>query len=407
MSALAGMVVPLEFEEVAQRWRDRGVLDALGRQVAAERGQIAAESARRGCGGRASGSGVAGRSPASAGRPRQHPGRLSGGVQSRPARRRETGSIHMTRQENTGAVADSVEVRERLVEALNLDLIGPWGGHTLAAERLPGWVRTVELVSDRLPDSIRHEAGVERGCRRGRRHRRDAGVEWSRRGVVGGAQGCEEGLLPVVDGVELPRGGRGGCPGRDRALGGTTPRSKVPTGSPNRHGCGGRTNGLCRCRCREPERIDPKTLLFPDSGGLTLHVDERVESEPTDSPGFPQERGRCRFFWSTREPRTRPTLTAPTPSRPRSRYAGRQPFVPRPDPRGAQAADWDDRVADLHYADTPRVRHRPRRIRGLGGRGASLPDPAHGVDPKGRRRGDEDRGRARCRAVDGRARGTA
>ena len=33
MSALAGMVVPLEFEEIAQRWRSRGVLDELGRQV--------------------------------------------------------------------------------------------------------------------------------------------------------------------------------------------------------------------------------------------------------------------------------------------------------------------------------------------------------------------------------------
>ena len=33
MSALAGMFVPLEFEEVAQRWRDRGVLDELGRQL--------------------------------------------------------------------------------------------------------------------------------------------------------------------------------------------------------------------------------------------------------------------------------------------------------------------------------------------------------------------------------------
>src|SRR5262249_44095052 len=28
------------------------------------------------------------------------------------------------------------------------------------------------------------------------------------------------------------------------------------------------------------------------------------------------------------------------------------PVVPRPDLRGAQAADWDDQVADLHYADT-------------------------------------------------------
>ena len=37
--------------------------------------------------------------------------------------------------------ADSTVVRERLVEALNLDLIGPGAGHALASERLPGWVR--------------------------------------------------------------------------------------------------------------------------------------------------------------------------------------------------------------------------------------------------------------------------
>ena len=30
-----------------------------------------------------------------------------------------------------------------------------------------------------------------------------------------------------------------------------------------------------------------------------------------------------------------------------------QGFVPRPDLRRAHAGDWDDRVADLHYADTP------------------------------------------------------
>ena len=39
------------------------------------------------------------------------------------------------------APATSVEVRERLVQALNLDLIGPGAGHNLASERLPGWVR--------------------------------------------------------------------------------------------------------------------------------------------------------------------------------------------------------------------------------------------------------------------------
>src|SRR6266702_2813869 len=35
----------------------------------------------------------------------------------------------------------SLAVRERLVEALKLDLVGPWVGHALSDERLPGWVR--------------------------------------------------------------------------------------------------------------------------------------------------------------------------------------------------------------------------------------------------------------------------
>ena len=37
--------------------------------------------------------------------------------------------------------ATSGEVRKRLVEALELDLVGPWPGHALAEEMLPGWVR--------------------------------------------------------------------------------------------------------------------------------------------------------------------------------------------------------------------------------------------------------------------------
>ena len=33
MNALAGMVVPLDFDDIAERWRSRGVLDELDRQV--------------------------------------------------------------------------------------------------------------------------------------------------------------------------------------------------------------------------------------------------------------------------------------------------------------------------------------------------------------------------------------
>ncbi len=36
--------------------------------------------------------------------------------------------------------ASSAEVRGRLVDALRLDLVGPWATHPFAEERLPGWV---------------------------------------------------------------------------------------------------------------------------------------------------------------------------------------------------------------------------------------------------------------------------
>ena len=43
--------------------------------------------------------------------------------------------------EPEAAAVTSLDVRDRLVEALKLDLIGPWPGHALAEERLPGHYR--------------------------------------------------------------------------------------------------------------------------------------------------------------------------------------------------------------------------------------------------------------------------
>ncbi len=47
----------------------------------------------------------------------------------------------MTERPEREAPTSSVEVRARLLDALDLDLVGPNPGHALAAERLPGWVR--------------------------------------------------------------------------------------------------------------------------------------------------------------------------------------------------------------------------------------------------------------------------
>ena len=90
----------------------------------------------------------------------------------------------------------------------------------------------------------------------------------------------------------------------------------------------------------------------PNSSGLALHVDQR----PIDTEGLagipPGTRSVSVFLVNNR---------APDDADPDRAYAfqagieirGRRPFVPRPDPRGTRAADWDGRVADLHYADTP------------------------------------------------------
>src|SRR2546421_12312598 len=47
----------------------------------------------------------------------------------------------MTTRAEATVPANSLEVRARLVEALKLDLVGPWAGHALAQERLPGRLR--------------------------------------------------------------------------------------------------------------------------------------------------------------------------------------------------------------------------------------------------------------------------
>ena len=47
----------------------------------------------------------------------------------------------MSKSERDNDIGGSLEVRQRLVDALNLDLVGPWAGRDFAEERLPGWIR--------------------------------------------------------------------------------------------------------------------------------------------------------------------------------------------------------------------------------------------------------------------------
>ncbi len=115
---------------------------------------------------------------------------------------------------------------------------------------------------------------------------------------------------------------------------------------------------------RMPRRATVRTPLgreqadydVPQSGGLQLHVVERVVDVAGLQGGIPEGTRAVSIFLVNRRPpmepgdRDRDTGYA---FQPQVAVKCDRPFVPRPDPRGVRAEDWDERVADLHYADTP------------------------------------------------------
>ena len=259
----------------------------------------------------------------------------------------------MTRQETAGALADSVEVRERLVEALNLDLIGPWGGHALAAERLPGWVRPsnwyltgflipsgtkLELSADADEEDDIDETPESSGLAEESSEERKA----AKKGFFPSSMGLS--FLVAADADALAVIVRWGDYEPARVEG-----ADGKSGSAWLRKSNERTVPVSLSGAGEHRRGDH---VVPDSGGLTLHVDER----PIRTDGLAEIPAGTRsvsvFLVNGR---------APDDDNPDRAYAfqaeievrGRQTFVPRPDPRGVQASAWDDRVADLHYADTP------------------------------------------------------
>ena len=259
----------------------------------------------------------------------------------------------MTRQDAAGGVVDAAGVRERLVEALNLDLIGPWADHALSGERLPGWVRPSnwyltgflipsgtkeEQRADPDEDDDLDEAPASGGLPDESSEERKAarkGFFPSSMGLSFLVAGGADALAVTVRWGDYDRAEAAGADGKSESvwLRRSNERTVTVTLSP-------------------AEEHRPGDHQVPDSGGLTLHVDDRL----VDTDGLAEIPAGTRsvsVFLVNRR--------APDDGNPDRAYAfqteievrGRQPFVPRPDPRGVRAADWDEQVADLHYADTP------------------------------------------------------
>lgn len=261
----------------------------------------------------------------------------------------------MTTQPGLGAPATSAEVRARLVEALRLDLVGPWAGHALAEEQLPGWIRpsnwylTGFLIPSGTPpersadedetedlETIPESAGLSEESNEERKS--------AKKGFFPSSMGLS--FLVPKEARELSVTVRWGDYAPADAEGANEPSVTVWRRTPREVAI---PVGLSASREAVP--ID-----VPDSGGLQLHVIERpISAGDLEEHIPPGTRSVSIFLVNHREPIERegeePDLAYAF--QPEIEVCSERPFVPRPDLRGARAAEQDELVADLHYADTP------------------------------------------------------
>ena len=251
------------------------------------------------------------------------------------------------------APTDSVQVRTRLVEALKLDLVGPWVGHDLAAEQLPGrerpsnWYVAGFLIPTGTPpdrsgdadedddlDTVPESAGLAEESNDERKAARKAffpssiGLSF----LVAGS--CGELAVTARWGDYAPFDVEQ-ADGSKTAVWRRTPREEpltIPLG-------GGE---------------EPIVRDVPGSDGLQLHVAERpIDTMGLSGAELPAGARSVSCFLVNRR--------TPDEAQPDCAYAFQAEievrtdagFVPRPDLRATHAGEWDDRVADLHYADTP------------------------------------------------------
>ena len=252
----------------------------------------------------------------------------------------------------------SLEVRERLVEALRLDLVGPGADHELAEERLPGWERPSKwyLTGFLIPSDTPFE------------HRSDADEDDP-------VDETPETAGLAEESAEDRAAAKKGFFPSSMGLSFLVPRETdtlavtVRWGDYSPDEYEGADGGRLDIWQRHPrQRTVPIGLLqhisdfaVPESGGLRLHVVVR----PVDASrltGVPEgTRSVSVFLVNNRRAASGGPDDLSSDGGTEQSYVfqaeieitSNEPFVARPDPRSARADDWDDRVADLHYANDP------------------------------------------------------
>ena len=248
--------------------------------------------------------------------------------------------------------ADSVAVRTRIVDALKLDLVGPGEGHGLADEQLPmrerpsNWYVAGFLIPTDAPpdkrsdadedddlDAVPETAGLAEESNDERKAARKAFFPSSMGLTFLVPKACRALRVTVRWGDYAP------ADVEDAAGNRTTVWQRIPRAVPMSIPLAGAADS-------EPHAVD-------DSDGLKLNVVERPILAGDLTGELPAGTRSVSCFLVNRRP--------PDDKQPDRAYAFQAEievatdhgFVPRPDLRGARAPDWDEQVADLHFADAP------------------------------------------------------
>ena len=246
------------------------------------------------------------------------------------------------------APTTSLDVRDRLVEALNLDLIGPGADHDLASERLPGWVRpsnwylTGFLIpagapTDQSADDDEDDDFDEMPASAGLAEESTEERKSAKKGFFPSSMGLS--FLAPEDADSV-----------------TVTVRWADYGLVQMVDADGKATSVWQ---REQyERTEPVSLAranhYPiaDSDGLWLHSEIR----PIDTAGIagiPAGTSSVSIFLVNRRKTDEESPDLAYAFQAEIEVQSERAFVPRPDLRGTQALDWDELVADLHYADTP------------------------------------------------------
>lgn len=246
----------------------------------------------------------------------------------------------------------SVEVRDRLAGALRLDLVGPGPGHPLREELLPGRERpsnrylTGFLIPSGTPVEKRTDADEDE----------DLEIVPESAGLAEESnedrKAAKKGFFPSSMGLSFL------VPKETRTLAVTVRwgdylPSEIEDEVGKKTSVWRRTPHEATLTVALRGSKAPVIFDVPGSGGLQLHLVEHVVGDEELTGCLPTHTFSVSAFLVNHR--------TPYPINPDIAYVfqaelevrSEMPFVSRPDLRGARKGEWDEQVADLHFADTP------------------------------------------------------